>query len=105
MSPQDPTKQDPSAASASASSSAAVSKAPADAHRSPYQRERTIAQPARYHHNDDPLDFLLQFERIARGKSWQDKAKLDTLGVYLDGSAQTWYEDNHHLWHDYGMFE
>ncbi|KAF9568105.1 hypothetical protein EC968_003125 [Mortierella alpina] len=42
---------------------------------------------------------------IAGGNNWQDKAKLDTPSVYLDGSAQIWYEDHHHLRHDYGMFK
>ncbi|KAF9565619.1 hypothetical protein EC968_004051 [Mortierella alpina] len=102
MTPQDPTKQDPAAASTSAYSSASTTRAPAETHRPSYPRERAIARPSRFHPKDDPLDFLLQFERIARGNNWLDKAKLDTLGVYLEGSAQTWYEDNHHLRHGYG---
>ncbi|KAK3809200.1 MAG: hypothetical protein J3Q66DRAFT_353197 [Benniella sp.] len=70
-----------------------------------YTRERQIARPDSLHPDNDPLEWLSHYGRIARGNNWIDAAKLDAVGAFMEGTALTWFENNHRNWDTLEAFE
>ncbi|KAF9176362.1 hypothetical protein BGZ50_000913, partial [Haplosporangium sp. Z 11] len=70
-----------------------------------FRKERVLATPRIFKPNDDPVAWLAHFETIARGNHWVGAAKLDALGVYLGGTAQSWYEAQHQKWRTFEEFK
>ena len=42
---------------------------------------------------DDPKDWLERFEIAARQNNWNDAAKVNQFGAYMDGTARQWYNN------------
>ncbi|KAG9319356.1 hypothetical protein KVV02_004908 [Mortierella alpina] len=69
-------------------------------------QERQIATPRTFSANDDCVDWLQDFEEIARANNWSSKVKLDIIPVYLEGKAvKTWFRDNQQEWGDFDSFK
>ncbi|KAK3809199.1 MAG: hypothetical protein J3Q66DRAFT_287952, partial [Benniella sp.] len=64
-----------------------------------------IARPDPFHTDNDPLEWLSHYGRIARGNNWVDAAELDAVGAFMDGNALIWFENNHRNWHTFDDFE
>lgn len=75
--------------------------APASSHR----RERILATPNTYQPGEDPIVWLTQFDVVSRGNNWSDTSKLDTVGVYMGGISQDWYQAHHDHWKTFEAFK
>ncbi|KAG0009186.1 hypothetical protein BGZ82_004164, partial [Podila clonocystis] len=67
-------------------------------------RERILVTPRKFHPGEDPLRWIEDFEVIAKGNNWIGISKLNTVGVYLAGTAQQWFSTNHHKWKTFKAF-
>ncbi|KAF9901290.1 hypothetical protein BX616_002312, partial [Lobosporangium transversale] len=62
-----------------------------------YPRERNLAQPEPFYPEDDPHQWLTQFERIV--------SQARCIWIYPEGSALGWYEENFEHWKTYDEFK
>ncbi|KAF9271973.1 hypothetical protein BGZ74_005527, partial [Mortierella antarctica] len=67
-------------------------------------RERILSTPRKFLSGEDPLVWLDDFNLIAKGNNWHQATKLNTVGLYLGGTAQKWYTSNHTIWTTFGAF-
>ncbi|KAF9198619.1 hypothetical protein BGZ59_004481, partial [Podila verticillata] len=53
---------------------------------------------------EDPLVWIEDFNLTAKGNNWHAATKLNTVGLYLSGTAQKWYSTNHNSWSTFNAF-
>jgi hypothetical protein len=56
---------------------------------------RVIITPGRFRGGieENVMDYIAQFERVARANGWNDAKKLVVIPCYLDGAALKWHEN------------
>lgn len=67
-------------------------------------RERILSTPRKFQPGEDPLVWIEDFNLTAKGNNWHAATKLNTVGLYLAGTAQKWYTSNHNDWGTFTAF-
>ncbi|OAQ22275.1 hypothetical protein K457DRAFT_131391 [Linnemannia elongata AG-77] len=69
-------------------------------------QERQLATPQKLVSVNEGLEWLQDFEEIARANNWSSRAKLDIIPVYLqEKSTKTWFRENLQEWSDFDSFK
>lgn len=66
--------------------------------------ERILSTPRKFQPGEDPLVWIEDFNLTAKGNNWHAATKLNTVGLYLSGTAQKWYITNHNSWSTFNAF-
>ncbi len=58
--------------------------------------EQNVVTPTLFYgkEEEDPTEWIRNFDRAAKANKWDEIRKLELVGVYLRGNALRWYEDN-----------
>jgi hypothetical protein len=69
-------------------------------------QERQLATPQKLRSIGNGLEWLQDFEEIARANNWTSRAKLDIIPIYLvETSTKTWFRENLQEWSDFDSFK
>jgi hypothetical protein len=69
-------------------------------------QERQLATPKKLNYIENSLEWLQDFEEIARANNWSSRAKLDIIPIYLEEkSTKTWFRENLQEWNDFDSFK
>ncbi|KAK3832327.1 MAG: hypothetical protein J3R72DRAFT_454159 [Linnemannia gamsii] len=102
---QDDTQDDTITLLERPSSSFAMSKNVNDIEDSQHQ-ERQLATPRKLINLGGTLEWLQDFEEIARANNWSSRAKLDIIPIYMEvKSTKTWFRENLQEWSDFDSFK